>query len=476
MINYNTFFDLRADLDSHVLTLPQVLDYYLDRIEKQVNLNAFIEVFTEEAKSDAKRIQQKLLNGSAGKLAGMIIGIKDNICYQNHRVSASSKMLEGYVSPYSATVIERLTAEDAIIIGRLNCDEFAMGGANESSYYGAVRNAFDVDRVPGGSSGGSAVAVQADMCFAALGTDTGGSVRQPAAFCGIIGLKPTYGRVSRHGILAYASSFDQVGPLTRSVADAALLLQIMAGKDNYDSTAASLPVSAYAESLNKSIKTKKIAYFPEVLASNGLDEEVRLAFQHQIERLSADGHILEPISFEYLDYVVPTYYILTMAEASSNLSRYDGIRYGYRSPQSYDLVSTYKLSRSEGFGNEVKRRILLGTFILSAGYYQAYYTKAQQVRRMIRERMGKILSSYDLIMIPTAPTAAWRLGEKNNDPVVSYLADIFTVPASLAGLPAISLPMGTTKEGLPLGIQFLAKHFAEDDLLAFASEFMRINK
>lgn len=476
MINYHTFFDLRADLDNQVLTLLQVVEYYLDRIEKQANLNAFIEVFTEESKAEAKRIQQKLLDGSAGKLAGMVIGIKDNICYQDHQVSASSKMLEGYVSPYSATVVERLIAEDAIIIGRLNCDEFAMGGSNESSYYGPVRNVLDFERVPGGSSGGSAVAVQADMCFAALGTDTGGSVRQPAAFCGIVGLKPTYGRVSRHGILAYASSFDQVGPLTRSVADAALLLQIMAGKDNYDSTVSSLPVPTYSESLQKSNKHKRIAYFPEVLASSGLDEEVRFAFQCQIERLSEDGYILDPISFEYLDYVVPTYYILTMAEASSNLSRYDGIRYGYRSPQSYDLTSTYKRSRSEGFGNEVKRRILLGTFILSAGYYQAYYTKAQQVRRMIRDRMEKILSSYDFIMIPTAPTPAWRLGEKNSDPVVSYLADIFTVPASLAGLPAISLPMGTTNEGLPLGIQFLAKHFAENDLLAFASEFMRIKK
>ncbi|MFN8406612.1 MAG: Asp-tRNA(Asn)/Glu-tRNA(Gln) amidotransferase subunit GatA [Sphingobacteriaceae bacterium] len=469
MKSYRAFLALRSDLENQILTLPQVVDHYLQNIQKNNDLNAFVEVFAEEAKREAQRIQQKIISGKAGKLAGMVIGIKDNICYRDHGVSACSKMLKNYISPYSATVVERLLVEDAIIIGRLNCDEFAMGASNESSYYGPVKNAFDRTRVSGGSSGGSAVAVQADLCFAALGTDTGGSVRQPAAFCGIVGLKPSYGRISRHGILSYASSFDQVGTLTKSVEDAALLLEIMAGRDQYDSTSSRLPVSPYSDML-KSKGKKKIAYFIEALQAKSLDEEVRISFQYHINQLQKEGHIVEPISFDYLDYLVPTYYILTMAEASSNLARYDGIRYGYRSAHAMDLESTYKRSRTEGFGIEVKRRILLGTFILSAGYYEAYYTKAQQVRRLIRNKTEHILAHYDFIMLPTAPTPAFPLEEKSKDPVVNYLADIFTVQASLVGVPAISLPAGTSKEGLPLGLQFLTKYFSEEDLLAFAKK------
>lgn len=454
-------------------TLPHLVEHYLNRISENQELNAFVEVFTDEVRSEALRIQQKLNSGSAGRLAGMVIGIKDNICFKDHRVSACSRILENYVSPFTSTVVERLLAEDALIIGRLNCDEFAMGASNESSYYGPVKNKADKTKVSGGSSGGAAVAVQAGLCLAALGTDTGGSVRQPAAFCGVIGLKPSYGRVSRHGIISYASSFDQVGPITNCIEDAAILLEIIAGSDNYDSTASQRAIPSYTIE-NKELKKEKIAYLSEALHSKGLDPEVKLAFQKSIDSLKAAGHLVEPVPFEFLDYVVPTYYILTMAEASSNLARYDGVHYGYRSKRAYDLESTYKTSRSEGFGAEVKRRIVLGTFVLSAGYYDAYYSKAQKVRRLIRDRTNQILEDYDFIMLPTAPTPAFNIGEESDDPVVNYLADIFTVQASLAGIPAISLPAGNNSAGLPLGMQFLGRRFGEADLLAFSKKFQKI--
>lgn len=456
-------------------TLPFLVEHYLKRIDEKRELNAFVEVFTDEVRSEALRIQQKLNAGQAGRLAGMVIAIKDNICYKNHKVSACSRILENYVSPFSSTVVERLLAEDALIIGRLNCDEFAMGASNESSYYGPVRNNADTARVSGGSSGGAAVAVQAGLCLAALGTDTGGSVRQPAAFCGVVGLKPSYGRVSRHGIISYASSFDQVGPITNCVDDAAILLEIIAGSDNYDSTVSQRAVPSYTSEV-KEVKKEKIAYLSEALHSKGLDSEVKLAFENSINSLKAAGHVVEPVSFEFLEYVVPTYYILTMAEASSNLARYDGVHYGYRSKRAFDLESTYKTSRSEGFGPEVKRRIVLGTFVLSAGYYDAYYSKAQKVRRLIRDKTNKILEEYDFIMLPTAPTPAFNIGEESDDPVVNYLADIFTVQASLAGIPAISLPAGNNTAGLPLGIQFLGKRFGEADLLAFSNKFQNLLK
>lgn len=458
-----------------VLTLTGLVEHYLERINNRLELNAFVEVFAEEARSEAIRIQEKIVSGTAGKLAGMVIGIKDNICYRGHQVSACSKILQNYVSPFSATVVERILAEDAIIIGRLNCDEFAMGASNESSYYGPVRNNADLNKVSGGSSGGAAVAVQAGLCLAALGTDTGGSVRQPAAFCGVIGLKPTYGRVSRHGIISYASSFDQVGPITRSVADAAILLEVIAGADSYDSTVSSKEVPSYSAGLLQKDK-KKIAYLSEAFDSKGLDPEIKRSFEDCINKLKGEGYSVEPVSFELLDYVVPAYYILTMAEASSNLARYDGIHYGYRSKDAYDLESTYKKSRSEGFGAEVKRRIVLGTFVLSAGYYDAYYAKAQKVRRLIREKTDEILNTYDFIMLPTTPAPAFNIGEGSDDPVVNYLADIFTVQASLAGIPAISLPAGNNSAGLPLGIQFLGSRFDEANLLKFSEKFTKILK
>ncbi|MDB5159102.1 MAG: gatA [Mucilaginibacter sp.] len=471
---YSSLNEIKSGLQSGKITVVGLVKNYLSQIEQNAHLNAFNEVFGPEALQRAKDIDIRLNQGKAGKLAGMVIGIKDNICYKGHKVSASSKILLGFESIYSATIVERLLAEDAIIIGRCNCDEFAMGASNESSYYGPVKNYADQTKVAGGSSGGSAVAVQAGMCLAAIGTDTGGSVRQPASFCGVIGLKPTYGRVSRHGLIAYASSFDQAGPITRSVEDAALLLEVMAGADEYDSTTAQNPVPSYSADLQKSTGKKKIAYLQESLSSPGVDDQVKSALIKTIDKLRDEGHTVKPIAFEYLDYLVPAYYILVTAEASSNLARFDGVHYGYRSKSATDLVSTYKRSRSEGFGKEVKRRVMLGTFVLSAGYYDAYYAKAQKVRRLIQEKTKAIFAEYDFILMPTAPEPAYNIGKEEIDPVVSYLADIFTVQASLTGVPAISLPVGNNTKGLPLGLQLLAKHFNEQELLNFSKYFLEL--
>ncbi|MCX2576330.1 Asp-tRNA(Asn)/Glu-tRNA(Gln) amidotransferase subunit GatA [Pedobacter sandarakinus] len=471
MKKYSSLKEIQALISQKQLTLPDLLAYYFKQIEDHKHLNAFNEVFFYSAEVQAKAVQLKIDNGTAGKLAGMVIGIKDNICYKDHVVTASSKMLDGFVSPYSSTVVTRLLQEDAVIIGRLNCDEFAMGGSNETSYFGVVKNAADPNLVPGGSSGGSAVAVQADMCLAALGTDTGGSVRQPAAFCGQIGLKPTYGRISRYGVIAYASSFDQVGPITSSVEDAALLLQVLAGADEHDSTVATVPVPDYPAQLQNSQK-QKIGVLKETIESDALDPEVKEAILQSISSLKAKGHVIEYVSFDLLDYLVPAYYILTTAEASSNLSRYDGVHYGYRNTEAKSLTELYKRSRAEGFGEEVKRRILLGTFVLSAGYYDAYYQKAQQVRRLIREKLAALFVDFDLILSPVAPTAAFKIGDNVQDALVMYMADIFTVLPSLSGNPAIALPLGNNAAGLPLSIQFTAKHFEEDKLLAFSHDFL----
>ncbi|WP_285009541.1 Asp-tRNA(Asn)/Glu-tRNA(Gln) amidotransferase subunit GatA [Pedobacter faecalis] len=468
---YSCLTEIQGLIAQGELSVPALLSHYLEQIAQNEHLNAFNEVFFHSAAEQARAVQKKIDAGTAGRLAGMVIGIKDNICYKDHQVSASSKMLENYISPYSATVVERLLSEDAVIIGRLNCDEFAMGGSNETSFFGAVRNAADESRVPGGSSGGSAVAVQADMCLCALGTDTGGSVRQPAAFCGNIGLKPTYGRISRYGVIAYASSFDQVGTITSSVYDAALLLKVLAGADAHDSTVSQLPVPDYTASLNKNTK-RKIAVLKETLDSEALDPEVRTAINKAVDRFTAQGHSVEYVSFDLLEYLVPAYYVLTTAEASSNLSRYDGVHYGYRNMEAGNLNELYKRSRAEGFGEEVKRRILLGTFVLSAGYYDAYYQKAQQVRQLIRERMEKLLTSFDLLVLPVAPTPAFKIGEKTADPLVMYMADIFTVLASLTGIPAIALPLGNNQQNLPLSIQLMAGRFQEESLLSFAHEYL----
>ncbi|HAP00757.1 MAG TPA: Asp-tRNA(Asn)/Glu-tRNA(Gln) amidotransferase GatCAB subunit A, partial [Bacteroidetes bacterium] len=438
-------------------------------IEKKKNLNAFLEVFADEAREQAILIDKKISEGKAGRLAGMVIAIKDVLCYKGHKVSSSSKILSGFTSLYSATAVQRLINEDAIIIGRTNCDEFAMGSSNENSAYGNVKNGLDETKVPGGSSGGSAVAVQMDMCLASLGTDTGGSIRQPASFCGVIGMKPTYGRISRYGLIAYASSFDQIGPFTHSIEDAALMLEVMSGADDYDSTTSSTTVEKYSEKLAFNRKAK-IAVFSSCVNHEGIDTEVRKKILDYIEELKSKGHTIEMIDFPYLDYLVPAYYVLTTAEASSNLARFDGIRFGYKSEKATDLDTTYKRNRTEGFGPEVKRRIMLGTFVLSAGYYDAYYTKGQKVRRLIKEKTEEILSRFDFILTPTTPTTAFNIGEKADDPIAMYLADIFTVQAPIAGIPAITLPLFTHSNGLPFGMQIMAGKFKEADMLAFSKE------
>jgi aspartyl-tRNA(Asn)/glutamyl-tRNA(Gln) amidotransferase subunit A len=465
--DYTSYSEVKRDLTQGVVSCAQLVDTYINKI-KASTTNSFLEIFDNSALEKAAEVDQKLKNGTAGKLAGMVIGIKDNICYKNHKVSGASKILEGYTSIYSATVVERLLAEDAIIIGRLNCDEFAMGGSNENSAYGNVLNPIQHDRVPGGSSGGSAAAVKEGLCLATLGSDTGGSIRQPASYCGIVGFKPTYGRVSRYGLLAYASSFDQIGPLTHTVEDAALITEVIAGSDAYDSTLSAKAVEQYSQLLNEPAQKKKIAVLKECLHSPGLDGEIRNSLLELINQLKAEGHVVEEISFPFLEYLVPNYYILTTAEASSNLSRYDGIHYGYRSPNATDIETTYLRSRSEGFGPEVKRRIMLGTFVLSAGYFDAYYTKALKVRNLIKQKTEEIFAVYDLMLLPTAPTTAFKIGENTKDPITMYLQDIFTVHANLAGIPAINVPMGTHSNGMPFGLQLMAKRWDDAALLNFS--------
>jgi len=465
---YRTYSDIQAALEKGV-EVTAIVAHYLEAIEDRKDLNAFLEVFTEEAQQRALEIDAKIKAGTAGRLAGMVIGIKDNICYKNHHVSAASKILDGFESIYSATVVERLLAEDAIIIGRLNCDEFAMGGSNENSAYGVVRNAVNEDFVPGGSSGGSATAIAANLCTVALGSDTGGSIRQPASFTGTVGLKPTYGRVSRYGLIAYASSFDQIGPFTNNIEDAALVTEIMAGKDEFDSTVSSKEVgSLQPEPLQKKLK---IGYIKECLDSDGIDPEIKKRIEQLINCLRADGHELIPVSFPYLEHIVPTYYVLTTAEASSNLARFDGVHYGHRSSDAVGVDATYKKSRNEGFGKEVKRRIMAGTFVLSHGYYDAYYAKAQKVRRLIQNRTNEILEKNDFILLPTTPTTAFPLGDVK-DPIQMYLQDIFTVHANLSGNPAISLPIGMHSNGMPYGMQLMGRHFEEKELLDAAHFLM----
>jgi aspartyl-tRNA(Asn)/glutamyl-tRNA(Gln) amidotransferase subunit A len=466
---FTTIRQLQSDLAAGKVNCQQLVAESMNAIESKKQLNAFLEVFTESAMTQAKLVDEKIASKTAGKLAGVVIGLKDNICYKGHKVSASSKILEGFESLYSSTVVERLLAEDAIIIGRLNCDEFAMGSSNENSAYGKVLNPLNEKTVPGGSSGGSAAAVAAGLCHVTLGSDTGGSIRQPASFTGTVGLKPTYGRISRWGLIAYASSFDQIGPITKTVEDAALLLEIMAGADDYDTTASQKKVDNYGSALAGK-KTYKIAYLKECMDSNGLDPEVRKQTMEALDKLQKNGHTVGAVDFPYLDFLVPTYYVLTTAEASSNLSRFDGVHFGYRSPNATDLESTYKKSRSEGFGKEVKRRIMLGTFVLSAGYYDAYYGKAQKVRNKIRQKTREILSEYDFIITPSTPGTAFEFGKNSADPIKMYLEDIFTVQANIVGCPAISVPNGSHSNGLPIGLQIMGRDFEEGNLLNIAAQ------
>ncbi|PCJ27209.1 MAG: Asp-tRNA(Asn)/Glu-tRNA(Gln) amidotransferase GatCAB subunit A [Flavobacteriales bacterium] len=471
---YTSLKEIQQDIYENKVNCTQLVQSYIARIEKNKHLNAFLEVFVDEAINVAKEVDVKIANGSVGKLAGMVIAIKDNICYKGHKISASSKILEGFESLFSATVIDRLLAEDAIIIGRTNCDEFAMGSSNENSAYGEVLNSIDNSKVSGGSSGGSAVAVKANLCLASLGSDTGGSIRQPASFCDIVGMKPTYGRVSRHGLIAYASSFDQIGPFTNNVDDLAILTEVMAGGDEYDSTCSQQKVPLYSENLGFD-KKLKLTYFKSYIENEGLDSEIKARFYEIVEQLKSDGHIVEETEFEYLDYLVPTYYVLTTAEASSNLARYDGIHFGHRSKKATNLESTYKLSRTEGFGKEVKRRIMLGTYVLSAGFYDSYYSKAQKVRRLIQEKTESVLNKYDFILSPTSPHTAFDIGKQNDDQIKMYLEDIYTAQAPLSGIPALSLPLGQHSNGMPFGIQIMGRSFGEQELLAFSKYLMDNN-
>ncbi|GGM76341.1 glutamyl-tRNA(Gln) amidotransferase subunit A [Dyadobacter beijingensis] len=475
MKEYLTLAEIQRDLREEGLTCVKLVDHYLERIEANKHLNAFVEVYTEEAKKAALAVDAKIANGTAGKLAGLVVGLKDVLSLTGHGLQAGSQILQNYTAPYTGTAVQRLLDEDAIVIGRQNCDEFAMGSSNENSSFGPVLNAINNSKVPGGSSGGSAVAVQAGLCHASLGSDTGGSVRQPAAFCGVIGVKPSYGRVSRYGLIAYASSFDCIGPITKSVADAALILEVMSGADDFDSTVSERPVPAYTQNLEWKGKAK-IGYVRDAVENEAIAPEIRRQTSDLLNRLRAEGHEVVGIDMPLLDSLLPTYYILTTAEASSNLSRFDGVRYGYRSPEATDLESMYKKTRTEGFGDEVRRRILLGTFVLSANYYDAYYTKAQRVRRLVREETSRFFEQFDFLISPVTPTTAFTLGEKTEDPLQMYLADIFTVQANVVGNPAVSIPNGLDDQGMPIGIQIMAPYFGEEKMLAFAHYLTELNR
>ncbi|NIJ51429.1 Asp-tRNA(Asn)/Glu-tRNA(Gln) amidotransferase subunit GatA [Dyadobacter arcticus] len=475
MKEYLTLADIQEDLRAGDLTCVKLVDHYLQKIESNKHLNAFVEVYADEAKKAALALDEKIATQTAGKLAGLVIGLKDVLSLKGHGLQAGSKILQDYKAPFTATAVQRLIDEDAIVIGRQNCDEFAMGSSNENSSFGPVLNAADNTKVPGGSSGGSAVAVQAGMCHASLGSDTGGSVRQPAAFCGVIGVKPSYGRVSRYGLIAYASSFDCIGPITKSIEDAALILEIMAGADDFDSTVSEKRVPSYS-SLLMWKGNARIGYIREAVESTAISLEIRQQTLEMLNRLRAEGHEVTPVEIPLVDALLPTYYILTTAEASSNLSRFDGVRYGYRSSEATDLESMYKKTRTEAFGEEVKRRILLGTFVLSANYYDAYYTKAQRVRRLVREETDKFFESFDFLISPVTPTTAFTIGEKTEDPLQMYLADIFTVQANVVGNPAISIPNGVDDNGMPIGIQVMAPYFGEEKMLAFAHYLSGLNK
>lgn len=466
-----SFFQIREKLIQGELTCTSVVQQHLSVInQKNPSLNAFLSVYDEEALTRAADIDRKLAKGEAGKLAGMVVALKDVLCYQDHPLQCGSRILDGFHSQFSATCVERLLAEDAIIIGRNNCDEFAMGSSCENSAFGPVKNADDPTRVPGGSSGGSAVAVQSGMCTIALGTDTGGSVRQPASFCGVVGLKPTYSRISRHGLASYASTFDTIGIFANSIEDAALVLEVIGGPDDHDSTVSTQSSPKFEESLSFQGKAR-IGYLRETIESPALNEEVKAAMLASFEKIKKAGHTVEEIAFPLMEYALPTYYILTTAEASSNLARYDGVKYGHREANPKNLEKMYKLTRTTGFGEEVLRRIMLGTFVLTASYHDAFYTKAQKVRRLIKDELEKQFEKYDFILLPTAPSTAFQLGSKTKDPMEMYLADLFTVQASVAGVPAISVPVGRDQNGLSIGLQIMSPAFTESKLLAFSKLF-----
>lgn len=474
MAPYPDYSQLRNALIAGKTTCREIVLWHLSKIRENKHLNTFLSVFEEESLEAADITDEKIRSGKAGKLAGLVVGLKDVISYSNHPLQASSKILDGFTAQFNATVVERLIDEDAIIIGRQNCDEFGMGSSNENSAFGPVFNPSNTDHVPGGSSGGSAAAVAVGLCQVSIGSDTGGSVRQPAAFCGIWGLKPTYSRISRHGLIAYASSFDCIGIMARSAEDCALTLEVIAGADEYDSTVSTKEVPSYSNSIlklqNRKLRIALLSNFPE----EGMQPEVIQALNEKSEQLKNAGHLITPFNFPFQDQVLPAYYILTTAEASSNLSRYDGVRYGFRSTPDGDLESMYKKTRTEGFGDEVKRRILLGNFVLSSDYYDSYFGQAQKVRRLINDNLRKIFKMYDLLLLPTTPSTAMRIGQHQDDPVKMFLSDLFTVQANIAGLPAISVPCGEDNNNLPIGLQLMSAAFNEEVLLAGAIALSKV--
>lgn len=467
-----TVSEIARKIKEKEITIKEVLDSVYNRIENvEEKVSAYVTLTKEQAYNRATKLQERLDNGEdIGIMGGVPIAIKDNICTNGIKTTCSSKMLENFVPFYDATVIEKLENAGAIIIGKTNMDEFAMGSSTENSAIKKTKNPWDLERVPGGSSGGSAAAVACDIAPCALGTDTGGSIRQPASFCNVVGLKPTYGLVSRYGVVAYASSLDQVGPLTKSVEDAAILLNVIAGKDEKDTTSADIPKKDYLKSIKDDIKGKKIGV-PTEFISDGINEDVKKAYEENLNTLKELGAEIIEIKLDYAKYSLPTYYIIATAEASSNLGRYDGIRYGHRAKDFSSLDELYVKSRTEGFGDEVKRRIMLGTYVLSSGYYDAYYKRGQKVRTLIIDDFKKAFEKCDVIAIPTTPNTSFKFGEKTSNPLEMYLEDIYTVPVNIAGLPGISVPGGFDKKGMPIGMQFISKAFDEGNLLQVAYTF-----
>lgn len=469
---YDNYAALRSGLDTGKNSVSDIVKYYIGSIDKGKHLNVFLSVFREEALARAIEIDGKIKNKNAGRLAGMVIAVKDVLSLKGKTLTCGSRILENFEALYTATAVQRLINEDAIIIGKTNCDEFAMGSSNENSAYGAVKNPFDDQRVPGGSSGGSAAAVAAKMCMASLGTDTGGSIRQPAAFCGTIGLKPTYGRVSRYGLTAFASSFDTIGPFAGNIDDAALVLEVIAGKDENDSTCVGNEAGKYSSEINEPLSKEITIGIVEDLMTDGVQEEIRVSVNRVIDKLKSAGFSIKMISLPNVKYSIQAYYILTTAEASSNLARYDGARYGRRSKESGTVEQMYVNSRTEGFGAEVKRRIMLGTYVLSSGYYDAYYKKAQRVRRLIKQDFENAYKKVNFILTPTTPTTAFRIGEKIDDPLSMYLNDIFTTASNLSGNPALNIPAGKDNSGMPVGLQIIGRDFDESGILKLGKLIM----
>ena len=472
-----TVHELQEKLKNKELTVTQIVDAYTENIEKRENdVQAFVTTLNGEAKKQAQEIQEKIDNGEElGEFAGIPIGIKDNMCTKGVKTTCSSRMLENFIAPYDATVVEKLKDENIINLGKLNMDEFAMGGSTEYSYFKKTRNPWNLNKVPGGSSGGSAAAVAAGMVPWALGSDTGGSIRQPSSFCGVVGLKPTYGLVSRYGLVAFASSLDQIGPITKDVKDSAMLLNLIAGHDKKDTTSEDREKIDYTKCLKNNVKGLKIGV-PKEFFGEGINQEVKESLEKAMQIYKEMGAIVEEISLDVAQYSLATYYIIACAEASSNLGRFDGIRYGHRAKDFKNIRELFVKSRSEGFGPEVKRRIILGTYVLSSGYYDAYYKKAQQVRTLVTNEFNKAFEKYDVILTPTSPTVAFDIGSKISNPLEMYLSDICTVSVNIAGLPGISIPCGVDSAGMPIGMQLIGNKFCEETILNAAYTFEQKTK